>query len=189
MRVAGAVVPAFAAAVLAGMFVGGCSEPPAWNPWRDDSIPASEFGTASSSYVFAANQEPALRVRDYPETSAPVVRKTVPHWPLWWEDPFEDQGDNNDEFAWTWQDYFHMPYGLGRFMVNTMGWPVSAVVTPPGTPMVSDGVVEKVHDAQRGVSPNPTAGPEDFEEPANGQEVPLEPLPVGSEETATQPAA
>jgi hypothetical protein len=135
------------------------------NPWRDDSIPSTVYGTASSEAVMAANEAPAIRLREIPPTPAPMARDEVPHYPLWWEDPFEDQGDNNDTYAWTWQDYLHMPYGFGRFILNTAGWPVSAVVTPPGTPMVSDGVVEKVHDAERGVSPDPVAGPGDFEQP------------------------
>jgi hypothetical protein len=45
----------------------------------------------------------------------------VPHWPLWWEDPFEDKGNNykpvadrdapDTEFAMNWVDYFHIAYG------------------------------------------------------------------------------
>jgi hypothetical protein len=148
--------------VMAAIFA-GCNQPPAVHPWRDDSIPPSEYGTASSEAVRAANVAPAVRTRnDMPVTQAPIASGEVAHYPLWWEDPFEDQGDKDDQFAWTWQDYLDMPYGLGRFMLNTMGWPVSAVVTPPGTSMVSDGVVGKVHDAKVGKSPNPTATPDDF---------------------------
>lgn len=150
--------------VFAGMVV-GCNEPPAVNPWRDDSIPPQAYGTASSEVVLQANAEPAVRMRDLPPSHAPAASGAVPHYPLWWEDPFEDQGDNNRQFAWTWQDYLHMPYGLGRWMLNTMAWPVSAVVTPPGTPMVSDGVVEgsRPHDAKPGVSADPTASLDDFD--------------------------
>lgn len=149
-------------AVLAGAVILGCSQPPAVDPWRDDSIPRSAYGTASSELVLASGEAPAIRVREIPPTAAPVARADVPHYPLWWEDPFEDQGDNDDRFAWTWQDYLHMPYGLGRFILNTVGTPASAVVTPPWVSMVSDGVVDDVHDARRGVSPKPTAGPSDF---------------------------
>jgi hypothetical protein len=100
----------------------------------------------------------------------------VPHYPLWWEDPFEDQGDNDHMFAWTWQDYFTMPYGPSRYILNTLAWPVSAVVTPPGAPMVSDGIVGKVHDAKRGYSPNPNATLKDFgydDAVADGSDAPL----------------
>lgn len=173
------------AALVVSAVLAGCNEPPAVNPWRDDSIPRSVYGTASSEAIVQAGQAPAVRVRNLPQVAAPVARNEVPHYPLWWEDPFEDQGDNNDEFAWTWQDYLDMPYGLGRFMLNTMGWPVSAVVTPPGTPMVSDGVVEKVHDAKRGVSPDPVAGPADFD--STLPEGPSAPEPA--ESPGPQPAA
>jgi hypothetical protein len=102
----------------------------------------------------------------------------VPHYPLWWEDPFEDHGDRNDTFAWTSIDYVAWPYSMGRYLVNTIAWPVSAIVTLPGTPMVSDGVVVDSdaagrlyfdvetplhpHDALRGHSPDPTATNADF---------------------------
>jgi hypothetical protein len=137
------------------------------NPWREDSIPSTEYRTASSDVVLAANVPPAIRQRDIQPMDAPLVSREVPHYPLWWEDPFEDQGDGDRNFAWTWQDYFHMPYGLGRFIVNTVGTPASMVVTLPGTPMVSNGalssnILGKVHDAKRGESPNPTAGSEDL---------------------------
>jgi hypothetical protein len=46
-----------------------------------------------------------------------------------------------------------MPYGFGRFILNTMGWPVSCVVTPVWTVMGSDGVLSRQalgydHDAE-----------------------------------------
>jgi hypothetical protein len=48
-----------------------------------------------------------------------------------------------------------MPYGWSRWLLNTMAWPVSAIVTPPGTIMTSDGYVSKQalgydHDARKG---------------------------------------
>jgi len=164
--------------VLSGLLLAGCNEPPAVNPWRDDSIPSSAYGTSSSDIVLAAQKEPVVRVREVPPTPGPVVNAQVPHYPLWWEDPFEDQGNGNDEFAWTWQDYFTMPYGFARFALNTVAVPVSAVVTPPWVSMVSDGCVEGVHDAQRGISPDPVAGPEDFVQgPGEVAEPPLQPVP------------
>jgi hypothetical protein len=181
----------------AALVAAGCNQPPAVNPWHDDSIPSSVYGTASSEAVAAANKAPAIRVRDIPPTPAPIARPDVPHYPLWWEDPFEDQGDNNDTFAWTWQDYLDMPYGLARFILNTVGWPASAVVTLPGTPMVSDGVVEKVHDAKKGISPDPRADYHDFEQ-LNGTTAaeqpytpgpPAEPQPASARPAGSQPAA
>jgi hypothetical protein len=112
--------------------------------------------------VLASGAQPAIRRRDVPEARVPRADEGVPHYPLWWEDPLEDKGDQNDTFAWTWQDYVGMPYSLGRFLLNTMAWPVSAGVTPPGAAMVSDGNVGRDHDAARGNSPDPTATGADF---------------------------
>jgi len=134
-----------------------CNQPPAVNPWRDDSIPRVAWSTPSQDAVIAAGHQPVIRRRDIPEIQAPHADEHVPHYPLWWEDPFEDKGDGNKAFAWGWQDYVAMPYSFGRFLLNTMGWPVSIVVTPPGTPMVSDGRIGRDHDAARGFSPDPTA--------------------------------
>lgn len=148
------------------LLAGACNEPPAVNPWRDDSIPESAWYSHSGESVLAANARPAIRHRDIPPSTAPLADGSVPHYPLWYEDPFEDQGDGNHEFAWTWQDYFAMPYGEGRYIVNTLGMPVSAVLQPPGSSMVSDGVVEprgiSAHDAKMGCSPNPSATRADF---------------------------
>ena len=149
--------PVLVVAVIAALTT-ACNKPPAVNPWVDDSIPSSHHGTASSDAIRAAHVQPAVRVRDgFPQQPGPQVCYQVPHYPLWFEDSFVDQGDNNDTFAWTWQDYFTMPYGLARHLLNTTALPVSMIVTPPGTPMVSDGIVGRVHDAARGESPNPKA--------------------------------
>ena len=150
------------AAGLLSVLLAACNEPPAVNPWRDDSISREAWSTPSRDGVLAAGHAPALRHRELAETQAPLADNSVPHYPLWWEDPFEDKGDSNAEFAWTWQDYVGMPYGFGRFLLNTVAWPVSAAVTPPGTPMVSDGCIGRDHDAARGTSPDPTAEATDF---------------------------
>ncbi len=147
-----------------GLLVGACNQPPGVNPWRDDSIPPVTWTTPSEQGILAAGHPPVIRHRDTPCAQAPLVSGEVPHWPLWWEDPFEDKGDQDGQFAWTWQDYFAMPYSYARFHLNTLAFPVSAIVTPPGTPMVSDGFVEPCsdHDAKRGISPDPSASSVDF---------------------------
>ena len=152
------------AVLLAALALSGCNQPPAVNPWRDDSIPQSEWTTPSEQGIYAANRETTQRHRGHEQLLAPTVDPQTPHYPLWWEDPFEDKGDENCTFAWTWQDYFAMPYSLGRYMVNTVGFPVSAVVQPPCTPMISDGCLSpnRPHDAKKGCSPDPTATASDF---------------------------
>jgi len=153
------------------VLLAACNYPPAVNPWIDDAITSDTATTASRDGYLAGEQANAIRQRQGHETDAPCVSGNVPHYPLWWEDPFEDQGDNDNTFAWTWQDYLAMPYCFGRFLLNTMAFPASAAVTPPGTSMVSDGTLEPQrpglfashpHDARKGVSPNPTATPLDF---------------------------
>lgn len=143
--------------VIFVIVIPACNQPPAVNPWRDDSISSAAWSTPSQDAILAAGHDPVIRRRDVPVIQAPCADGDVPHYPLWWEDPFEDKGDGNNTFAWTWQDYAAMPYGFGRFLLNTMAWPVSMAVTPPGTPMVSDGQIGRDHDATRGFSPDPTA--------------------------------
>lgn len=145
--------------LLAVLVAGGCNE--MINPTLDD-VPASrEVCTASVAGVRQAGVAPALRTRGLEPAYTFAQDGTVSHWPLWWEDPFVDRGSDDGQFAWTWEDGVAVPYGLGRSLVNTMGWPISAVVTPPLTVMGSDGTVSRQalgydHDAARlpgGVTP------------------------------------
>lgn len=181
-----AVMMLSAVAVVFGVLA-GCTKPPAVDPWRADSIPPSTWTTPSWEGVMAAGREPVIRQREMPVTQAMRADDAVAHYPLWWEDPLEDKGDGNGHFAWTWQDYVGMPYSLGRFLLNTMAWPVSAVVTPPGTVLVSDGYIGKDHDAKRGFSPDPAADASDFTvsdapaaDPA-GEVPPEEPAPTAGQ--------
>jgi len=157
-------VGAFSIGLVLCLLAGACNSPPGINPWRDDSIGPAAWTTPSEQGILAAGHEPALRHRDVPPLSAPLVAGDVPHYPLWWEDPFEDKGDEDGKFAWTWMDYFAFGYSYARSHLNTIAFPVSAIVTPPFTPMVSDGLVGPgpSHDATRGTSPDPTATAADF---------------------------
>ena len=163
---------------LALLTLAACSNPPGVNVFAPDDELTAEVTTASRDGFLAEGVEPTIRRRDYPETSIPLVRRevdSVPHYPLWWEDPFEDQGDMNDTFAWTWQDYFAGPYSMGRFLLNSVCWPASAVVSLPGTTHVSNGQlyvppqdrindckIPHPHDAYPGETQDPTASPDDF---------------------------
>jgi hypothetical protein len=150
----------------------GCSY--AINPFADESLPREEMMSPSERQVRAEAEKhpPIVRQREGTEQDAMVESGAVVHWPLWWEDPFEDKGSDDGKFAWTYEDYIAMPYSWGRFLLNTGGWPVSAIVTPPGTPMVSDGRLSKQilgrdHDAHplRQSKPHPTTGPASGESP------------------------
>lgn len=141
---------------------GGCRY--AINPFVDETQPASTITTSTAEGVQQAAAEPSIRPRDWAPLTKHYPRSGVDHWPLWWEDPFEDQGSDNDRFAWTWEDWVAMPYGWSRLLLNTMAWPVSAAVTPPGAVMSSDGrlsrqALRRDHDARRGPTDAPESPP------------------------------
>lgn len=139
------------------------------NPWVDSGALVDQEMTTPSTeaYVRRAEQSTASPQpqRVWRQSEVYCENGAVSHWPLWFEDPFEDKGNSfkpkadrdapDTEFAWNWVDYLHMGYGPGRMIfVNTAGWPISAVVTPPGTLMESDGKIDKGlvwydHDAKR----------------------------------------
>ena len=149
--------------VLGSMGISACtSQPPGINPWCDDAISQETWTTPSEQGVYNSGHEPALRERGFETTQAPLAIAGVPHYPLWWEDEFEDKGDGDGKFAVTWIDYAASPACYARWLLNTVAWPASAVVTPPGTHMVSDGEIGQFHDAEKGQSPNPVASYPDF---------------------------
>lgn len=139
------------------------------NPWVDSgSLINNEMTTPSTEgYLSRAGQSGPINQLQRSWARSEVYRENgaVSHWPLWFEDPFENKGnairpaaemDEPDrEFAWNCADYLHIPYGPGRMIfVNAVGVPISAVVTPPGTLMESDGYIDKGlvwhdHDAKR----------------------------------------
>ncbi len=123
------------------LIAGGCSE--MINPFVDDVPATDEVTTASIVGVRQAGAAPVMRTRGFEPAHACAQDGTVTHWPLWWEDPFVDKGSMDRQFAWTEEDYLAFPYGLGRSLLNMMGWPVSVVVTPPFTVMGSDGVLSR----------------------------------------------
>jgi hypothetical protein len=169
--------------VLAGLALAlaGCQH--LINPWLDDLPNAAEVTTASAEGTRAAPSQPTLPARGFGQVAVAPQDGTVAHWPLWWEDPFEDKGSQQDErFEVTEEDYLCVFYGPGRFLLNTMAFPVSAWVTKPFTVMCSDGRLSRQalgydHDAIP--CPGGTAPPIDIlevgtyhEEPAAEQAEP-----------------
>lgn len=137
---------------VAAALLGGCSE--LINPYVDEVPATSEVYTASVAGVQQADTSPVMRVRDFEPAYVSAQDGTVSHWPLGWEDPLVDRGSADGQYALTWEDYVAIPYGLGRSLVNTMGWPISVAVLPPYTVMGSDGVLSRQalgydHDAAR----------------------------------------
>ncbi len=143
---------------ISSVLLASCSSAgPGVDCFKDDSVPRSEWTTPSAEAIAAAEPKPAIRQRNWPQAEAVPERDGVPHFPLWWEDPFEDKGSQDGKFAWTWEDYVALPYSNARWLLNTMLWPASAVVTPPGTSMISDGRLSRQllgydHDAIPGKS-------------------------------------
>jgi len=167
------------------------------DPWSDDLPGANDVSTASVEGARAAKVEPSQRVRESQRSRIEAQDGTVTHWPLWWEDPFVDKGSQDGQFAWTWEDYLAMPYGLGRNILNTMGWPVSAAVEPPFTVMGSDGKLSRQalgydHDAER--RPEGVAPPADIldigtetGELQTEENAGMEPMEHGEPATSTNP--
>ncbi|MCP4590514.1 MAG: hypothetical protein GY842_07210 [bacterium] len=171
------------AVVVTGL--GGCSE--MFNPWVDDVPASEEVSTASVVGVRQTGEVSETRPRGFQPVIAAAHDGTVSHLPLYWEDPFVDRANEDELFAWSWEDYVAFPYGMGRSLLNTMAWPVSAVVTPPYTIMGSDGVLSRQalgydHDAARlpGGLPPPidvlevgvVSPPLDGDEPPPAEQVP-----------------
>jgi hypothetical protein len=137
--------------LLFAVAAAGCNE--YVNPWVDEYPGPEAVSTASVDGIRSRGVVPASRQRDSKPAVVSAQDGTVMHFPLWWEDSFEDKGSDDGQFAWTWEDYFAMPWSYGRMIVNTIGVPVSAVVQPPLPRMGSDGVLSRQalgydHDAE-----------------------------------------
>jgi len=137
-------------------------------PFHDEFVVHPTVATtASAEGVHAAKATPVLRQRDHAQKEISPNDGAVTHGPLYFEDPFEDKGSEDGKFAWTGEDYLQWWYWRGRFLLNAVALPVSAVVTPPWVVMVSDGRLSRQalgydHDAERWAKPldEPAAPPE-----------------------------
>ncbi len=161
------------------------------DPFTDDLPATSEITTTSVEGARAAPQQGrTVPRREFAQTHVEPQGGTVDHWPLWWEDPFEDKGSQDGQFAWTEEDYLAIAYGPGRFLLNTMAFPISAWMTKPGTVMCSDGRISRQglgYDHDAAPCPGGTAPPIDIlevgtyyeAEPVAADEAPTEaPTPV-----------
>ncbi len=156
-------------AALAALVVGtaGCSR--FNNPWKDSSsVMDAEMTTASADHHRGKSQFGRQYQRGTPRADVVYENGATTHWPLWFEDPFEDKGNRlrgaadadapDTQFAWNWADYLHIGYGPSRMLMNIGAWPISAAVRHPGMLMESDGriskgLVWKDHDARPSNSP------------------------------------
>jgi hypothetical protein len=128
------------AALLLAVFTGGCQH--VENPFRDETISADRITTSTAQYVDehhdTGDSPPAER--GWPKRVVVLHSGSVSHWPLWWEDPFEDRGSQDAQFAWTEEDALAFVVDPSLFLINLGGLPISLVRVPPGTIMNSDGV-------------------------------------------------
>jgi hypothetical protein len=168
----------------AALFLVGCAQVP--NQWQEDGpATAAEWDSPSAKDVRASHAPAPQRHRDGEATPTAAQSGAVTHWPLYFEDPFEDKGHGRqglNKYYIGWEDYVALPYCYSRFTLNWLMFPVSAVVTPPWTLMESDGAISRQalgydHDAT-GAQPH-AAGPAAAAEEADdeGESEPTEETP------------
>ncbi len=124
------------------------------NPFADEFHNQPRVTTPSVDGVLAAGKSAPQMTRPLTPAERCPQDGTVPHTPLYFEDPYEENGSEDGQFAWTSEDYWHIFYWRGRFLVNALLFPVKAVITPPGSVMASDGQLGRrafgeLHDAQK----------------------------------------
>lgn len=150
-------------AAIAALALSGCAHTP--NPWREDGPSTQVDWRTPTEIDIIENHKPGeQRVREWQAMNVAAVDGTVTHWPLYFEDPFEDKGSGNspfdpyrsgaNEYKVGWEDFFAIPYTHARYTLNYLLLPFSAIVTPPWTVMESDGFISRQrlgydHDATR----------------------------------------
>lgn len=112
-----------------------------------------EIDSPSAADAYARFQPAEQRQRSWARMSTAAERGAVDHGPLYFEDPFEDKGSGHGDYRIGWEDAIAVPYNLARFTTNWLLLEVSLVVTPPWTPMESDGNLSRQllgydHDAE-----------------------------------------
>ncbi len=125
--------------------VAGCAHVP--NQFRETGPAVSaDWDSPSAADILARYAPSEPRRRDWPVQTVAARSGAIAHWPLYFEDPFEDKGDGRtdetharDVHRLGWEDYMAFPYCFARFTANWLMLPVSALVTPPWTVMESDG--------------------------------------------------
>jgi len=137
---------------LVGIHSAGCQL--IVHPFTDELANQAPVTTASVEGVRESGAAERMAVRSFAETERGWADGSFVHSPLYFEDPFEENGSEDGKFAWTAEDYLHIFYWRARFLLNTALFPVSAVVMPPWTVMRSDAELAKrcwgeLHDAER----------------------------------------
>lgn len=145
--------PRWAAALLFLLMPAACAQ--LNNPFKDSAAYSRDEMATPSTTEYAQTrhgQAPMMR-RSWTGSDVYYENGTVTHWPIWFEDPFQEKGNDvtdpadrdapDNRFAWNAADYLHIVYGPSRYLLNLFGLPFSAVLQPPGWVMASDGRISK----------------------------------------------
>lgn len=154
------------------MLLTGCAHVP--NYYRETGPSVDMAWDSPTAMDIKERFEPAqIQPRDWTRSTVAPKSGAIHHWPLYFEDPFEDKSHGrttathgHNVYHLGWEDWVALPYGLSRFTANWLMLPVSAVVTPPWTVMVSDGEISRqlvfrdhdatpVHQAEQAPAPEP----------------------------------
>lgn len=151
MKASAACRPVFATVlpVILLSLCAGCQLMPDF--YREDGPSVTMHWETPTTADIKAEYEPATaRDRGWKTTTVLVESGAVDHYPQYFEDPFVDKGHGRTDethphnvYRLGWEDWIAFPYGLSRFTLNWLLFPVSAAVTPPWTTMQSDGELSK----------------------------------------------
>jgi hypothetical protein len=109
------------------------------NPFEDELAGGQAVTTPSVEGARVVEATPSELVREHEASTLCAKGGTVTHGPLYFEDPTDEHGSDDGQFAWTAEDYWHFLSWRGRFVINGLFFPASVVVTPPWMVMESDG--------------------------------------------------
>ncbi len=113
------------------------------NPYHDEMAMAAPVTTPSATGLREANVAPRM-VPPYGDPK--IVRAAsgaIIHSPLYFEDPVDESGSEDGQFAITSEDFYAFWSTGFRFPMNLIFYPLSAVVTPPWMVMESDGATSR----------------------------------------------
>ena len=138
--------------LLGGLGLTGCGA--MHNPFRETGPAAHEDWDSPTGMDIQTRMQPAeIRSRGWASAEFVGERGATIHGPLYFEDPFVDKGAGrqdkgvgphaHNKYYVGWEDFVALPYSPARWALNTLAFPVSLIVTPPWTPMESDGEISK----------------------------------------------